>query len=148
MKFLILLVIVIIAYVLLTKENMYPLRCGAPLMYGGAVPTAGVVKLNDSTHDEVVNQPDTYVMVKYYTDWCGYCQKMKGEWDDLASEISNPNLIIAEVNADESPTTVSKYGIKSYPTLKLWSNGKPLDVDVPRTVGDWKQFLASRKIST
>jgi thiol-disulfide isomerase/thioredoxin len=40
-------------------------------------------------------------MVKFFQDWCGHCKRMKPDWDRLAEEESNDNVLIADVNCGD-----------------------------------------------
>ena len=61
-------------------------------------------------------------LVKFYSEGCGHCKAMKGEWEKLKREIKpykNVNLNVIEVPADAIPNIKSKCAknIKGYPTI-------------------------------
>lgn len=136
-----LIVVIVVVYLLYGQQvNKQHMTGGnMPLIYGGAVKE--LVSLDDSNHDEVVNTPGKTVMVKYYADWCGHCKTMAPEWQALASSNDNPQLIVAEAESNNIPMTSQKMGIRGFPTIKMWKDGQPYDVNVPRTVSDWKSYV-------
>jgi thioredoxin 1 len=61
------------------------------------------------------------VLVDFYADWCGPCQRLAPVLDELAAEV--PDARIVKVNVDHSPRLASEYGIDSIPNLKVFKNG-------------------------
>lgn len=61
-------------------------------------------------------------LVEFYAPWCGFCQKQK----PVISELSNNNIWIGLVNADENPNLTNKYNISGFPTFILFKDGKIL----------------------
>ncbi len=58
------------------------------------------------------------VMVDFYTDWCGWCKKLDSDtYSDPRIEDLAKQFICVKINADKSPETASKYGVRGYPTI-------------------------------
>ena len=137
-----LIVVIVIVYLLYGRnEAMTGGYIHAMSMYGGGNASTELVSLTDDNHDVVVNTPGKMVLVKYYADWCGHCKTMAPEWQALASSNTNPRLIVAEAESNNIPMTSQKMGIRGFPTIKMWKDGQPYDVNVPRTVSDWKNYV-------
>lgn len=66
------------------------------------------------------------VMADFYTDWCGWCEKLDKETyaDRKVSNLAR-EFISVKVNGDKARDAVRKYGIRGYPTVLFFdSNGK------------------------
>ena len=74
-------------------------------------------ELNEKNFDENIN--DGIKLVTFTAPWCSFCQKQK----PILKEISDNNIWIGEVNPDENPALVRKYGITGFPAFLLFKNG-------------------------
>ena len=73
----------------------------------------------------VVLKSDVPVLVDFYADWCGPCQRLAPILEDLATE--TPDARIVKVNVDQNPNLASQYGISAIPSLKVFKNGSVVD---------------------
>jgi protein disulfide-isomerase-like protein len=70
-------------------------------------------------------------LVLFYADWCGHCKKIKPVWDETADEINDKdkNKKMLKVNcgggSEKEKEIMEKYNIDGYPTIILFTNGKP-----------------------
>lgn len=98
------------------------------------------LELNDSIFEEKVLKSDKPVLVDFWAEWCGPCKQVGPILEELASD-SDFKITIAKVNIDENPRTPTNYGVRSIPTLMLFSNGELKDTKVgalPRQeLKDW-----------
>ena len=80
------------------------------------------------------NYKNKIVLIKFYVDWCGYCQKIKPLFEYLNRYYYNDNkIVIAEYDCEEPDNndfiqnSINKfnYGFKvnGYPTLIIYKNG-------------------------
>ena len=73
--------------------------------------------------DAEVIKCDKPVLVDFWAEWCGPCKQISHTVDQLATEYQG-KAIIGKVNIDHHPSIASDYGIRSIPSLLVFSNGK------------------------
>lgn len=74
------------------------------------------------TYSQKNNASDTIVVGLHYTDWCGYCKRMKPIWYELKKNLSGPEfsaVVMFENDEDANPTA----GVSSYPSIFKMRNG-------------------------
>lgn len=62
------------------------------------------------------------VIVDFYADWCGPCQMLAPNLEQLDKE---KEIKIIKINTDEFPDIARAFRIMSIPTLTLFKDGKP-----------------------
>mmetsp|Transcript_16952 Transcript_16952/g.22406 ORF Transcript_16952/g.22406 Transcript_16952/m.22406 type:complete len:438 (+) Transcript_16952:85-1398(+) len=81
-----------------------------------------VIELTDSTFDdEVLNSNDQW-LVEFYAPWCGHCKNLAPEWAKAAEELQG-QVKVAAVDATENQRLAQEYGIKGFPTIKVFPAG-------------------------
>ena len=69
------------------------------------------------------------VLVDFYADWCGPCRAQAPVLEVLAGEYVD-RVDIVKLNVDQDGAIAGQYNIRSIPTLILFKDGKPVDVQV------------------
>jgi thioredoxin-like negative regulator of GroEL len=105
-----------------------------------------------------VNSPENYkkletiiskkepVMVLYHALWCSYCQEFKPTWNDFTKKTT---IKTAELESSHSSLANSpEHQVHSYPTLKLFVNGKVIPFEENRSIENINKFIKSHVKST
>src|SRR5687767_10538681 len=73
--------------------------------------------------NDLVAQSDLPVLVDFWAEWCGPCHTIAPSIAQLARDYKG-RLRVVKVNVDDKPQVAAQYGIRSIPTLILFSNNK------------------------
>ena len=66
------------------------------------------------------------MIVDFYANWCGPCKVMKPIYEKVSKELqtNNSNVNLYTVNVDENRELAVTLGIRSIPTIKVFSDGE------------------------
>ncbi len=82
-----------------------------------------IVNISDSNWQSEVIESESPVLVDFWAEWCGPCKAIAPVLEELATELDG-KLKIAKVDVDTNQQLAGQFGIRSIPTLLLFSNGE------------------------
>jgi len=90
---------------------------------GGKKAGSNVVELTDVNFNALVMESADHWLVEFYAPWCGHCKNLAPEWEEAANKLRG-SVKLGAVDATVHTQLAGKYGIKGFPTIKLFSAGK------------------------
>ncbi len=87
-----------------------------------AAQAASLVHADDNSLEQILRDAKEPVLVDFYADWCGPCQKLAPVLDRVAEDLTGGRIV--KVNVDHSPKMASRYGVRSIPTLLVFNDGE------------------------
>jgi protein disulfide-isomerase A6 len=109
---------------------------------GGSSGGDKVIDSTESSFQKDVIDNDDLVIVEFFAPWCGHCKTLAPEYKKAAAQLGGVAKLVA-VDATVHGQLASKYGVKGYPTLKVFKPGKknsPEDYTGGRTASDIVTF--------
>ena len=101
-----------------------------------------VLDVTDDNFEQEVLKSEAPVLVDFWAPWCGPCRMMAPEFERAAARLE-PRLRLVKVNVDDEPVLANRYGIRSIPTLAIFSRGKELARTAgAMTAGDLERWVS------
>ncbi len=88
----------------------------------GQTPPSRLEHISEAKFEERVLKAQSPVVVDFYADWCGPCQKLGPVLEDFAQE--HPEIRVVKVNIDENRELAARYEVKSLPSLIVIRGGQ------------------------
>lgn len=83
------------------------------------------LQITDSNYGDVVNT-EKLVVIDFWAEWCGPCQKLSPIISELATEYEG-KVVIGKCDVEANPNTTGNFGIRSIPTLLFIRNNEVVD---------------------
>jgi thioredoxin 2 len=81
---------------------------------------------SDASFAADVERSPMPVLLDMWAPWCGPCRMVAPAVEQLAVELAG-RVRVAKMNVDENPATASRFGVRSIPTLLVFSGGREVD---------------------
>ncbi|KAI4462352.1 protein disulfide-isomerase a6 [Holotrichia oblita] len=85
--------------------------------------TSNVIELTPTNFDKLVVKGDQVWIVEFFAPWCGHCQQLVPEYEKAANALKGV-IKVGAVNADEHKELAGRYGVRGYPTIKIFGTDK------------------------
>eukprot|EP00457_Paulinella_chromatophora_P010620 gb/GEZN01010730.1/.p1 GENE.gb/GEZN01010730.1/~~gb/GEZN01010730.1/.p1 ORF type:complete len:299 (+),score=46.09 gb/GEZN01010730.1/:62-958(+) len=102
--------------------------------------SGSVVTLTESNFEELVLRSDEPVLVEFFAPWCGHCKNLEPEWAKAAASLSG-KVKLGAVDATQETQLAQKYGVNSYPTIKVFRNGEIEEYNGPREAEGIEKYV-------
>ncbi len=83
---------------------------------------ANVLQLTDDTFEAEVLRSDVPVLVDFWAEWCGPCQRLAPLIEQLADAYAG-KVKVAKLDVDRNQHAAAQYGISSIPTVMVFKDG-------------------------
>eukprot|EP00604_Paraphysomonas_vestita_P003913 CAMPEP_0174819044 /NCGR_PEP_ID=MMETSP1107-20130205/2053_1 /TAXON_ID=36770 /ORGANISM="Paraphysomonas vestita, Strain GFlagA" /LENGTH=304 /DNA_ID=CAMNT_0016031833 /DNA_START=295 /DNA_END=1206 /DNA_ORIENTATION=+ len=83
-----------------------------------------VIQLTEANFNALVMESNEEWLVEFYAPWCGHCKNLAPEWETAATSLKGSGVKLGAVDATVETNLASKYGVKGYPTIKVFPAGK------------------------
>ena len=108
---------------------------------------ADVLLLDDNNFDSVtgVQSPtgttEPY-LIEFYAPWCGHCNRLESTYNQLATKLKH-QVHVGKIDGTVAKLINSRYGVKGFPTIKLFIGKQIIDYTGDRSLNSLHEFATS-----
>ena len=85
-----------------------------------------VVTVGDADFGAEIEQHAGLAVVDFWSTWCGPCRLIAPVVEQLAGDYAG-RVKVAKLDTDANPHTMTRFGIRSIPTLLFFRDGQVVD---------------------
>ena len=89
-----------------------------------------VFEVTDQNFGDEIESSTGLTIIDFWAAWCGPCQMVAPIVAELAKEYQDQGLRVGKLDVDQNPSTASKFGIRSIPSILFFKDGKHVDTVV------------------
>jgi thioredoxin 1 len=102
---------------------------------------ANTLQFTDDNFETEVLKSDVPVLVDFWAEWCGPCQRLAPTIEDLATEFAG-KVKIGKLDTDRNQHVAAQYGISSIPTVMIFKGGELVEKIIGlRSKRDYQDLL-------
>ncbi|XP_054156568.1 protein disulfide-isomerase A6 homolog [Oppia nitens] len=96
--------------------------------------SSDVIELNPNNFESRVTDSDDIWIVEFFAPWCGHCKSLVPEYTKAAKALKGV-VKVGSVDADQHQSLGSRFGVRGFPTIKIFGANKksPVDYSGPRS---------------
>jgi protein disulfide-isomerase A1 len=98
-----------------------------------------VLDLTNDNFDEKLKE-HSVVLVEFFAPWCGHCKTLAPKYEVAATQLKG-KATIAKVDCTAQEQVCSRFGVRGYPTLKLFRDGQASEYNGAREADALVSFM-------
>jgi thioredoxin 1 len=126
-------------------NNLVSISSWVKFLINGEKMAENVMEFNDQNFDSDVLKAGMPVLVDFWAVWCGPCKAIAPIVEEVANEFSG-KVRVGKMDVDSNNQVAMRYGIRSIPTLLLFSGGEVVDQVIGNVGKESIESMLSRAI--
>ncbi len=103
---------------------------------------AGTTRVTSEAEYKRLSNNGRPTVVKFSANWCGVCNGVAKQYDEISSEPEFKDITFARLDIDELPDLSEKRGVTGVPTFVFFANGREKRCDVGvKNMGAFKEHF-------
>ena len=124
----IILIILIIIAVAFSNRKVDELQNTNVVIENTVISEDSVIVVNKDNFETEVLNSEKRVLIDFYADWCGPCNRLFPLVNKVASE--NKDIKVVRIDVDKNEDLMNQYNVRSIPTLVVIEKGKEINRQV------------------